>query len=125
MFNYKKYQFFPVILLFLLVFSIPAETIAGSIKDRMAARIPAITSLKDKGAIGENNKGYLEFRSKDRSAQKLISAENGDRKKVYSAIAKKQNVSPQLVGQRRAKQIAAKGKGGHWFQDSSGKWFRK
>ncbi len=106
------------------IFAAPAVH-AASVKERMAARIPAITALKDKGAIGENNQGLLEFRTGDKSSGKLVADENKDRNKVYAAIAKKQGASPALVGQRRAKMIADKGKKGHWFQNPGGKWYRK
>lgn len=98
---------------------------AASIKERMLARIPAINALKDKGAVGENNKGFLEFRTSDKSEKKLVAEENKDRKSVYGAIAKNQQVDIVLVGQRRAKQISAKGSKGHWFQNPDGTWYKK
>lgn len=114
--------FAAIVCVFLLI--APASQ-AASVKERMAARIPAITGLKDKGTIGENNKGYLEFRTGDRGSAKLVADENKDRGAVYAAIAKKQGASPALVGQRRAKMIADKGKKGHWFQKSDNSWYRK
>lgn len=98
---------------------------SASVKDRMVARIPAINALKDQGAIGENNKGYLEYRSGNKPQQKTVNDENGDRGKVYGAIAKKQGAKAALVGQRRAQMIAQKGKKGHWFQKSDGSWYKK
>jgi uncharacterized protein YdbL (DUF1318 family) len=98
---------------------------SASIKERMLARIPTINALKDKGTIGENNRGFLEFRTGDKSQQKLVSEENQDRKSVYAAIAKKQQVDITLVGQRRAKQIRDMGGKGHWFQKPDGSWYRK
>lgn len=98
---------------------------AGSIKERMAARIPAINSLMDQGAIGENNKGFLEYRSSARPQQDVINGENKDRAAVYKAIAKKQGASATLVGQRRAKMIVQKGKKGRWYQKPDGSWFKK
>lgn len=97
----------------------------ASIKDRMVARIPAINALKDKGIVGENNRGFLEYRSNEQLQKQMIQEENQDRGAVYGAIAKKQGVSAELVGQRRAKQIADIGSSGHWFQDASGKWYKK
>ncbi len=96
----------------------------NEIKARMAARIPVLTSLKNSGVIGENNKGLLEFR-RGKSQAKLVSEENADRLKVYAIIAKSQGVSPVLVGQRRATQIAKQGIKGQWFQKPDGKWFQK
>ena len=98
---------------------------AESIKDRMVARIPAINSLKSQGLIGENNKGFLEYRTNDKVQPDLIQGENQDRQAVYDAIANKQGADPVLVGQRRAKQIADIGSPGHWFQQPDGKWYKK
>ena len=91
----------------------------------MAARIPAINSLMDQGVIGENNKGFLEFRSSSRPQQDVVNGENKDRAAVYQAIAKKQGATAALVGQRRAKMIVQKGKKGRWYQKPDGSWFRK
>lgn len=52
----------------------------ASIKERMLARIPAITVLKDKELIGENNQGYLEYRSGEKPDQETVMAENADRR---------------------------------------------
>lgn len=103
----------------------PATSQAGSVKERMASRIPVLNGLKDKGSIGENNRGYLEFRSGDKTGGDVVSAENSDRKLVYTEIAKQQGASPDLVGQRRAQMIAEKGQKGHWFQAPDGKWYQK
>ena len=98
---------------------------ADSIKERMLSRIPAINALKDKGTVGENNQGFLEFRNADTSQQTLINEENKDRRSVYGAIAKNQKVDIALVGQRRAKQISEIGSKGHWFQKPDGTWYKK
>ena len=97
----------------------------GGIKDRMKARIPVITTLKDQGIIGENNKGSLEFRNNDRSQAALIDAENKDRNAVYAAIARQQGVSVDLVSSRRAAKIAQMAKPGIWLQAPSGSWYQK
>ncbi len=116
-------------LTFLIVFFIlpflATQASAASIKDRMRERLPTINALKDKTVIGENNKGYLQYLSSKKPEEKAITAENSDRKKVYKAIAKKQKVSINLVGQRRAQQIAKKAKKGHKYQNSDGKWLTK
>ena len=122
---YKRKLFFIIAVVTTALLCSALSGQAASIKDRMLARIPAINTLKDKGAIGESNKGFLVFRSGDKSQKKLIDDENKDRKSVYGAIAKKQQVDITLVGQRRAKQIAAKGSKGHWFQKADGTWYKK
>ena len=98
---------------------------AASLKDRMLARVPAINSLKDQGLIGENNQGYLEYRTGARPEQKMIDDENSDRRAVYTEIARTQKVDVALVGQRRASQIRDIGGAGHWFQKPDGAWDKK
>jgi uncharacterized protein YdbL (DUF1318 family) len=98
---------------------------SADIKERMAARIPAIDALKDQGTIGENNKGFLEYRTGNKPQQQLVAEENKDRALVYEAISKQQGAPTALVGERRAKMISDNGKAGQWFQKSDGTWFRK
>lgn len=118
-------------IIFIVIVTVAALFITGlnapaaSVKERMLGRIPAINALKDKGLIGENNKGYLSYRSADKPEQNLVNGENKDRESVYQAIAQKQKVDIGLVGQRRAKQIADLGKKGHWFQKPDGTWYKK
>jgi uncharacterized protein YdbL (DUF1318 family) len=102
-----------------------AAAFGESIKDRMKARLPAILELKDKGIVGEDKNGYLQFVGQVKEKEDVIAAENADRKKVYSHIAKQQGTTAQLVGERRALQIAKKAKPGTWLQDQSGKWYQK
>ena len=112
----------------LLFFTNEGRCFAGAddIKARMQERLPTIVQMKSEGIVGENNKGYLEF--VPGAAQKnesTITAENNDRKAVYSAIAGQQKTTPELVGERRAIQIAEKAAPGEWLQDQSGKWYKK
>ena len=98
---------------------------SAGIKERMAARLPAITALKDKGIVGEDNQGFLAFRSGDTSQKALVDQENQDRSQVYAAIGKQQGAPANLVGQRRAKMILDNGQPGHWYQKPDGSWFKK
>ena len=104
-----------------------ASAFAGSekIKARMKERLPVIKVLKAEGVIGENNIGYLEFIGGNQAKKSVINAENSDRAKVYSAIAKQQGTTVDLVGKRRAAQIAKQAKPGQWIQDQRGKWYQK
>ena len=112
-------------LIIAVIFLGAVSSSAESIKDRMVARLPAINALKDKGLIGENKDGFLEFRTGEKAQQDVVSAENKDREAVYGAIAKKQGASVALVGQRRAKQIADIGGSGWWFEKPDGTWYKK
>ncbi|WP_457577533.1 YdbL family protein [Desulfomarina sp.] len=125
----KKITVLSFFLLLLAPFFL-APTPAGAtsvkeVKARMIARIPAINRLKNRGIVGENNRGFLEYRSNSKEQKELINAENADRALVYRIIGKKQGASPDLVGRRRAKQIAGKGKTGQWFQKEDGSWYKK
>ena len=79
---------------------------AEDIKARMKNRLPVIKELKAQGIVGEDNKGLLQFVGGKQSQPDVVAAENKDRTAVYTAIAKQQGTTPELVGQRRALQIA-------------------
>jgi len=125
----RKYSLgYAIIALFvLLVFSTEANCFAGAddLKARMKSRLPSISQFKSDGIVGEDNQGYLAFVTSKVKYDDVVRAENTDRKKVYSAIAKQQGTSVELVGQRRAKQIADRAKSGEWLQRESGEWYKK
>ena len=97
----------------------------ADIKARMKDRLPRIIELKVGGIIGENNQGFLAFIGGNQSEQALIDAENQDRQLVYGAIAKQQGTTAEVVGRRRALQIAENAKPGEWIQDAGGRWVQK
>lgn len=113
----------PVLILAVLITN--AYSSSKAIKQRMIERLPVIKSLKDKGIVGENNKGYLEFVGQKKEAADVIKAENKDRKLVYGAIAKQQGTTVEVVGQHRAIQLANRAQPGEWLQDAKGKWYQK
>ena len=121
----NRYKLMPLLIVVFSLFVTTGISHAASIKDRMAERIPVINSLKDQELVGENNAGFLEYRTGQKPSQAVIQDENKDRQSVYAAIAKKEGVSAELVGQRRAKMLADNGKKGHWFQAADGKWYQK
>ena len=98
---------------------------AEGLKERMLARLPEIDSMKSRGIIGENNGGYLQFVGTERSNEQLVAEENADRRKVYDAIAAKQGTTAELVGSRRALQIAQNAPTGTWLQAPDGSWSKK
>ncbi|PHR27688.1 MAG: hypothetical protein COA36_08420 [Desulfotalea sp.] len=120
----KNTFLFPLLLTLTIVFLSAQAGHSASIKARMAGRTAAITALKSSGVIGENNKGYLTFRAAKKNEQ-LIQNENKDRSTVYTAIARKQGTTANLVGKRRAKMIVQKGKSGQWFQKNDASWYKK
>jgi uncharacterized protein len=98
---------------------------AGDIKARMLERLPVIVDLKARGVVGENNQGYLEMLKGQTEKQDLVAAENLDRRTVYEQIARQTNTNVQVVGQRRALQIAERASAGEWLQDTNGNWYQK
>lgn len=97
-----------------------------TVKGRMEQRLGTVNELKDRGAAGENNRGFLEARGgASGDDQRVISEENGDRRTVYAAIASQTGSSADAVGRQRAQQIAGLARSGHWIQDSSGAWKQK
>jgi uncharacterized protein YdbL (DUF1318 family) len=111
-------------LLFLAIIVLAATAWGQDIKARMRSRLPAIVELKKAGVVGENNQGFLVIR-KSTDQKSLVNAENQDRRTIYTAIAKKQNTTLELVGRRRAIQIAAKADPGTWIQNANGQWSQK
>jgi uncharacterized protein YdbL (DUF1318 family) len=98
----------------------------NAIRARMEQRQGSIDSLKDRGVVGETNRGYLEARGAATAAdQQVISAENADRGQVYASIASKTGTNSETVGRARAKHIAANSKAGVWIQDAGGEWRQK
>ena len=121
--KHKKNIIISVILIICFLF--PVALFAQGIKERMKERLSVIIELKEKGIIGEDFQGYLVFLSDDKQKQDVIEEENIDRKKIYSYIAKKEGADLELVGQRRAKQIADNAKPGDFLQKEDGSWYQK
>ncbi|QQL45688.1 YdbL family protein [Sulfuriroseicoccus oceanibius] len=102
--------------------SVRAENL-GTVKSRMEQRLADVVSLKQRGAVGEDNRGYLSVRGQVSAAENaLVQAENADRKMVYAAIAKKTNASVESVGAKRAAQVRKAAPKGTWVQKPDGKW---
>lgn len=98
----------------------------GAVKARMEQRQNAVDSLRDRGAAGENNRGYLEARgAASGDDQRVIGEENADRRAVYAALAAQTRTDPDTVGRQRAQQIAVRSKAGVWIQSPNGEWSQK
>lgn len=98
----------------------------GAVKARMEQRLGAVDGVKDRGAAGENNRGYLEARAgANADDQKVIAEENADRRTVYAAIGAQTGSDADTVGKARARQIANNSKAGVWVQAADGSWAQK
>lgn len=115
-----------ILMLPLLGLSTAQADEVASAKQRIDARQGAIAALKDRGMLGENNRGLVEARGTlSREEDELAASENGDRRILYAAVAKQTGQTPELAGRARAKQIAQNSKSGVWLQDDGGRWSRK
>jgi len=100
---------------------------AATIKQNIIKRLPAIATLKSKGLVGEDNRGYLAAVSNQLNAadQAVVDAENADRKLVYQAIAQQTGATAELVGKQRAKQLADQAAPGDFIMNENGTWQKK
>lgn len=94
----------------------------GAVRGRMDQRLAQVDALKAQGAVGENNRGFLEIRGAGGDAGAVVAAENKDREIVYTALAQKTGSSSDKVGRARARQIAQHSRSGVWVQDEAGNW---
>ena len=60
------------------------------------SRFDRLKELKAKGAVGENNRGYVEALSNDPDAQSLAESENQDRSIIYKTIEAQNNLAGAL-----------------------------
>ena len=105
------------------------------IKESMKNRFPQLKPFYDKGAIGENNKGYVEAKDtaglglQERSQlNKLVDQENKDRTLLYSEIATANKLGVESVpqiGKIFANSWREKSQSGWWVQNDDGVWQKK
>lgn len=95
------------------------------LRERFKERYPQVQALKQAGTIGETDEGYLAFvKEKDSKAEKIVDAENADRKALYAQIAQQENTTPELVAVRNAKRNFEKAQPGEYLREN-GKWKKK
>ncbi len=98
----------------------------GAVRARMEQRQGSIDALRDRHAVGENNRGFVDPRGPiNPDEQRMISDENSDRRAVYVALAEQTRTDPDTVGRKRAQQIAERSKRGVWIQTPTGEWIQK
>jgi uncharacterized protein YdbL (DUF1318 family) len=97
------------------------------IANSMRTRFNDIEAAKKTGAVGENNRGFLEMRNPDAIAdatkrnevQRVIAADNEDRKALYQEIARlnsDQNLTVGTVERIYAQKRLERAKSGELFQ---------
>lgn len=104
----------------------------ADLQGRFKERLSQINALKHDGKIGETWDGWLETVGKGdkkveltEKQQKLVDAENADRKELYKIIAEDEKTTAELVGQRNAQRNYKVGKRGDWFKLKNGDWKQK
>ncbi|HEX2971496.1 MAG TPA: DUF1318 domain-containing protein [Tepidisphaeraceae bacterium] len=100
----------------------------AELQARFKQRLAQVNGLKREGKVGETWDGWLETVKKaelTEKQQKLIDAENDDRKELYKIIAEEEKTSADVVGQRNAQRNYKLGKKGDWFKLKNGVWKQK
>jgi uncharacterized protein YdbL (DUF1318 family) len=105
------------------------------LKKQMRERFPRLVPFFQKGALGENNQGFLEARdiqgislSERNELKQLVEAENRDRRALYQEVARSMNIPPDQSA--KVQRIFA-GKwqqslsSGWWIQKEDGQWVQK
>lgn len=90
-------------------------------------RYDELSTLKAKGVIGENNRGYVQVLKSEGNADALVKGENSDRKAIYQAIAEQNNLSGALetIEKVFASVQRDKAASGEMIQTEDGQWVSK
>lgn len=119
------------ILVTVIVFVLSCATVAvradesARVKSRIEDRLTLLNSLKAKGEVGEDNRGFAVLRSRDVDAGDVVAAENQDRRFVYAEGAKQSGKSIEDVGRFWARKFAKESAKGVWLQNVDGNWYQK
>jgi len=107
----------------------------AALKKQIRERFPRLAPLYQKGAVGENNQGWLEIRdlnnlspAEKNEVKPLADAENRDRRALFLEVAKSMNISPdQLIKVQRifAEKWQQSASPGWWIQKGDGAWVQK
>jgi uncharacterized protein YdbL (DUF1318 family) len=101
--------------------------IEKALKNRQA-RYYQLQALKQQGAIGENNKGYVTDLKNNSIASTMVAAENKDRRVLYEALAEQNKLGNTglLEVQRAFAEVQHdKAGAGDMVQSASGDWKAK
>ncbi len=106
-----------------------------ALKASLKERFPSLKPLYEAGVIGETNDGLLSIRSleglslKEKAdTKKLVEAENSDREKLYTEIAKANDLPSDTIPQIKelfANSWIKDAKPGWWIQKDNGEWVKK
>jgi len=90
-------------------------------------RFDQLRALKSSGAVGENNRGYVEVLKQDGSAGDIVAAENRDRKVIYQTIAEQNGLENAIstIESVFAQVQRDKAGPGEQVQTEDGRWISK
>ncbi len=93
--------------------------------DSRKARFAELKALKTQGAVGENNRGYVQMLGGGKPVEALVAAENKDRKLVYETIVVQNKLAPGALATVESvfgRVQRDKAESGEKVQDASGRW---
>jgi uncharacterized protein YdbL (DUF1318 family) len=91
-------------------------------------RFSEIKDLKARGALGENNRGYVEVLSGGGDVRSVANAENADRKVIYQAIVEQNGLGASALATVEGVFAGVqrdKAENGERVQEANGKWVTK
>ena len=107
-----------------------------ALRGSLADRFKSLEGFYRRGALGENNRGYVEIRDQSglnlkekANLRRLVDAENHDRRALYMEILEANNLDRQFLDEVerlfanswRGKKVVL----GTWIQGDDGTWVRK
>ncbi len=114
----------------------PAQAIAATaaaddrlaqLRDRFAARLNDILTLKAAGKVGETSDGTVDAVKEgvlEADSRRVINDENADRQELYGLIAQREGTTPQVVARRAALRHFQRANAGE-FLKQDGVWRQK
>ena len=102
----------------------PAQDTDG-LRESFKARYPQLQAAKRDGKVGETAAGFIEAVKSSGDVASLVTAENGDRQKLYDILAKKEGITAAQVAQRNGERNFARAQPGEWLKGTDGKWTQK
>jgi uncharacterized protein YdbL (DUF1318 family) len=106
-----------------------------ALRASLAERFGSLKGFYSRGALGENNQGYVELRDQSglnlkekADLRRLAKAENSDRKNLYTEIIKANNLEPRFLPEVQkifANSWRKKALSGSWIQNDDGTWVKK
>ena len=106
------------------------KTMTPEVQQALSARkdrFGELRALKSSGAVGENNRGYVEVLKNTANANSVASDENRDRKVIYQTIAEQNGLEGALstIETAFAQVQSDKANSGDKVQTAAGGWVSK